>query len=194
MVAITQTMRHPAFWMMAGIYGIFGFCRTTFTSHVTAHVQDLGFSITQGANALAIIGGASMFARVGMGRLADRIGNIPGFVISFALTALSLGLGLLAKELWMIYLFAFIFGVGWGNQAVLRYSLTSEVFGLRSIGLILGIMAVGEALAAAFGSYFAGYLFDVLGSYRVAFWMGIAMSLLGALLVGLLKPTIREKR
>jgi MFS family permease len=118
---------------------------------------------------------------IGMGRLTDKLG--PRLI-----------LGLFAKELWMIYLFSFIFGVGWGNQAVLRYSLTSEVFGLGSIGLILGLMAVGEALAAAFGSYFAGYLFDVLGNYRAVFWMGIVISLLGALLVGLLKPTVREKR
>jgi MFS family permease len=190
---VTRIMKHRSFWMMAGVYGIFGFCRTTFTSHVTAHVQDLGFSITQGANALAIIAGSSMFARVGMGRLADKIGNIPGFIISFAITALSLVLGLFAQELWMIYLFSFIFGVGWGNQAVLRYSLTSEVFGLRSIGLILGVLAVGEALAAACGSYFAGYLFDLSGSYRAVFWMGIVISLLGAFLVGLLKPMVRAK-
>ncbi len=190
---VTRIMKLRSFWMMAAIYGIFGFCRTTFTSHVTAHVQDLGFSITQGANALAIIGGSSMFARVGMGRLADRIGNIPGFIISFVITALSLVLGLLAEELWMIYLFSVVFGIGWGNQAVLRYSLTSEVFGLRSIGLILGILAVGEALAAAFGSYFAGYLFDLSGSYRPVFWMGIVISLFGALLVGLLRPMVRAK-
>ena len=190
---VTGIMKHRSFWMMAGVYGIFGFCRTTFTSHVTAHVQDLGFSITEGANALAIIGGSSMFARVGMGRLADKIGSIPGFIISFAITALSLALGLFAQELWMIYLFAFVFGVGWGNEAVLRYSLTSEVFGLTSIGLILGILAVGEALAAAFGSYFAGYLFDLFGSYRAAFWMGIVISLFGALLVWLLSPMVRAK-
>ena len=67
------------------------------------------------------------------------------------------------------------------------------MFGLTSIGLILGILAVGEALAAAFGSYFAGYLFDLFGSYRAAFWMGMNISLLGALLVGLLNPMVRAK-
>jgi predicted MFS family arabinose efflux permease len=191
---VIRILKQRSFWIVAGIYGIFGFYRTTFTSHITAHVQDLGFSITEGANALAIIGGASMFARVGMGRLADKIGNIPGFIVSFTITAPSLILGLFARELWTIYLFSFIFGIGWGNQAVLRYSLTSEVFGLEFIGLVLGILAVSEALAAAFGSYFAGTLFDLFGSYQAVFWMGIVVSLVGALFVERLSPRVREKR
>ena len=46
------------FWIIAGCYAVFGFCRTTYTSHTPAHVQDLGFSLMDGATVLAIIWGA----------------------------------------------------------------------------------------------------------------------------------------
>jgi MFS family permease len=176
--------------MIAGIYCSFGFCRATFLAHIPAHVQDLGFSLADGANVLAVITGSSMFSRIGMGRVADRMGNRKPFMISFAATTISLIWGLAADDLWKLYLFAFVFGVGWGNQAVLRFSLTSEVFGIASLGLVMGVLGVAESVAATFGSYFAGYIFDVFGSYQPVFWMGIGISVIGILLAWLLKPAI----
>jgi MFS family permease len=90
--------------------------------------------------------------------------------------------------LWKLYLFAFLFGVGWGNQAVLRFSLTSEVFGIASLGLVMGILGVAESVAATIGSYFAGYMFDVFGSYQLVFWLGAGISSAGILLAWRLRP------
>ena len=129
-----------------------------------------------------------MFGRVGMGRIADRMGNRQTFIVSFLMTTASLFLVLVGKELWIIYLFALIFGVAWGNQAVLRFSVASEVFGVASLGLIVGILGVAESCAATVGSYIAGYIFDITGTYASAFWMGIVLSAGAAVLAGLLKP------
>ncbi len=96
-------------------------------------------------------------------------------------------------ELWGFYLFAFIFGVGGGGQAVLRFSTTAEAFGLVSIGLIMGILGLGEALASGLGSYWAGLVFDVSGNYLPAFWAGIILSILGIILVGFLRPKAKNK-
>jgi MFS family permease len=189
-VSLREAIRTRPFWMIAGIYCSFGFCRATFLAHIPAHVQDLGFSLADGANILAVITGSSMFSRIGMGRVADRIGNQKGFMISFAVTTISLLWGLAANELWKLYLFAFLFGVGWGNQAVLRFSLTSEVFGIASLGLVMGILGVAESVAATFGSYFAGYIFDVFGSYQLVFWLGVGISSMGILLAWFLRPAI----
>jgi cyanate permease len=41
------------------------------------------------------------------------------------------------------------------------------------------------------GAYLAGYIFDRMGNYKLIFWIGIAVSLGGALLAGLLKPRVR---
>jgi len=45
-------------------------------------------------------------------------------------------------------------------------------------------------VAATFGSYFAGYIFDVFGSYQLVFWLGVGISSTGILLAWLLKPAI----
>lgn len=189
---LRKAIQTGQFWMVAGLYCSFGFCRSTFLAHITAHTQDLGFSLSDGANVLAVITGSSMFGRVGMGRVADKIGNRQAFMISFAITTASLLFGLVARELWMLYLFALFFGFAWGNQAVLRVSLSSEVFGLGSLGLVMGILGFAESGAATIGSFLGGYIFDVFHSYQLVFWAGIGVSIAGILLAWLLKPAIKR--
>ena len=189
---LTRAFQTREFWIIAGLFLTFGFCRSAFTAHITAHVQDLGFTLADGANILAVIVGASMFGRVGMGRLADIIGNKPSFIFSFALTTVSLIIGLAAKDLWLLYIFAFLFGAAWGNQAVLRFSLPSEVFGVASLGVVLGALGMAESGGATFGSYYAGHIFDVFGTYSPVFWIGIGASLAGTLLAAMLKPSRRR--
>jgi len=166
------------FGLVSGLYFSFDFCRSTFLAHTAAYVQDIGFSLTDGANVTGALVVASIFGRIGMGRVADVLGNRSAYIISHVVMIISLSLGLVAKELWSLYMFALFFGFAWGAQAVLRYALTSEWFGLVSLGLLMGILGIAEAGAAAFGSYYAGYLFDIFGNYHTAFWSGITISFL----------------
>jgi len=190
--SLREAIRTSQFWVMAGLYGSFGFCRTTFTAHIAVQVQDLGFTLFDGANVLAVLTASSMIGRIGMGRVADKIGNRPAFIISFAATAIILGWGLIAHSLWGLYLFALVFGFGWGAQAVLRFAVTSEVFGMVSLGLLMGVFGFAESGAATFGSYIAGHIFDVTGNYQQAFWAGIVISVLGIVLAWLLKSPERK--
>jgi len=48
----------------------------------------------------------------------------------------------------------------------------------------MGIFGVAESVAATCGSYFAGYIFDVFGSYQPVFWLGTGISSMGILLHG----------
>ena len=189
--SLKKAVRTGQFWIVAGLFFSFGFCRSTFNVHIAPHVQDLGFTLGQGAAVLAVLNGASTVGRVGMGRIADLTGNRTTFIISFAITAIILTWGLVARDLWALYLFGIVFGIGWGAQAVLRFSLTSEVFSGYSLGLLLGIFGIAEAAAATFGSYSAGYIFDNLGSYQLTFWMGVVLAIAGIVLAWSLKPTKR---
>jgi len=191
-LSLREAMRTRHFWMMAGIYSSFGFCRATFIAHIAAHVQDLGFSLTNGANVLAVLTGSSIIGRIGMGRVADMIGNRAAFMVSFAVTTIILTHGLVAQGLWELYLFGIVFGFAWGAQAVLRFAITSEVFGLVSLGLVMGVLGFAEYGTAAFGAYVAGYVFDVVRTYRPVFLMGMGVSGMGIIFAWLLKPAMRK--
>ncbi len=191
-LSLREAIRTSQFWIIAGLFFSFGFCRSTFLAHIAMHVQDMGFSLADGANVLAAIYGSSIIGRIVMGRVADMIGNRLTFMISYAAMSVILIWGLMAEDLWGLYLFALVFGFSWGSQAVLRFAITSEAFGLVALGLVMGVLVFAEASAATFSSYFAGYIFDIVGSYQPAFLMSIAVSIMGILLAWLLKPTIRK--
>lgn len=187
-LSLQEAFRTSQFWMIVGIYLTFGFLRSTFTAHIAAHVQDLGFSLTDGANILAAIIGASIIGRIGLGRVADIIGSRSTFMISYATTSIALAWGVGTEDLWGLYLFAIVFGFAWGAQAVLRFAIASEAFGLASVGLVTGVFMLAEGGAATLGAYFAGFIFDIIGNYDPAFWTGIFVSVIGIILAWRSKP------
>jgi len=54
----------------------------------------------------------------------------------------------------------------------------------------VGVLGFIESGAATFGSFFAGYLFDIAGHYNSAFWMGIAISVMGIVFSMMLRPMV----
>jgi len=193
-LSFVEAFRTRKFWMIAGLYSSFGFCRSVFMTHLAAHVQDTGFSLTDGANVLAALTGASMVGRIGMGRLADVIGSRASFIFSYAIMTVAIAWIIVAKDLPGLYLFAIVFGFAWGAQAVLRFSIASEAFGLLALGTVMAALGVAENAAGSFASYFAGYLFDSTGSYRPAFLMGAGACAVSILVAYALKPYLEQRR
>lgn len=187
-LSLWQAMPTSQFWILAGLFFVYGFCRTTFITHIVPHVQDLGFSLADAANVVAIINVSSIFGRIGMGRAADMMGIKPALMISYAMTTVDMIWGLTTTSLWGLYLYAFIFGLSWGAQAVLRYPAAASLFGLRAAGLLMGVMYIFEnLLGGASGVYLGGYAFDVFGSYKLVYWIGIGISFTGVMLAGMIK-------
>lgn len=190
-ISIREAIRTRQFWIIAGLNFSFGYCRSAFTPHTAAYVQDKGFSLIDGANVVAALTVSSILGRVVMGRVADIIGNKAALLISEALTPVSLALALISGDLRGLYIFGIIFGFGWGAQAVLRFTVASEAFGVSSIGALMGILGLAESVAAAFGAYLTGYIFDIAGNYQPAFWLGIVIAIAGIILA-ILKPAQRK--
>jgi MFS family permease len=95
---------------------------------------------------------------------------------------------LFARDLWMFYIFAIVFGIGYGGMAAGNAPLAVELFGITSVGIVLGSITF-VTHCAGIGSIIAGRIYDVTGSYQWAFIMSIALAVLGLALVLLLKPT-----
>jgi OFA family oxalate/formate antiporter-like MFS transporter len=91
----------------------------------------------------------------------------------------------------MLYLFALIFGFAGGGMAASESPLVAGLFGLRSHGLIYGVVHLGFTAGAAVGPVVTGYIFDSTGSYQVAFLVCAAFGIVGIVLAAILRPTRR---
>jgi len=87
----------------------------------------------------------------------------------------------------MFYLFAIIFGFGYGGVAALMSPVPAELFGLRSLGVIVGVAMFSFTVGGAIGPVLAGSIFDITGSYQLAFLICAGVSVIGLILSSLFK-------
>ena len=85
----------------------------------------------------------------------------------------------------------FSFGSGAGSASI--SPLTARLFGLRSIGIILGVVTCGFTIGATVGPIITCYLFDITKNYQVAFLLAAALAIVGLLLSVLIKPIGAER-
>jgi len=76
----------------------------------------------------------------------------------------------------------------YGGSVTSQSPLVAELFGLRSHGLILGVLDVGFTIGAAIGPFLAGYIFDDTGSYQLAFLLCAGIGIVGLVLTVLIRP------
>ena len=187
-----EAMHTRQLWMLGVAWLCFGLSLGTVLVHIVPHAIGLGVSTDSEEVILAVIGGLSTVGRVIMGSAGDRIGNKPALIICFVFLSVALFWLLTARESWMLYLFAVMFGFGYGGVAALASPIIAELFGLSSHGVLLGCMMICAENGSAIGSVVTGHIFDVTGSYNLAFLIYAIIGVTGLILVSLLKPTGKE--
>ena len=156
--------------------------------HIVPHVTDLGISLATAANILAIRGGLVITGNIIIGAVADRYGRKPVLIICYVLTTATLFWLVVAQELWTFYLIAAILGLFTAGARVLMYPITAELFGLGSIGVILGSTIYAGIIGGSISPILAGMIFDTTGSYQIGFLISAAVSFTGLILVLFLRP------
>jgi len=188
-----EAMHTQQFWMLAIAWLCFGIGLGTVLVHIVPHAIDLGISAASAAMILSIIGGLGAIGRVAMGSVSDRMGIKLSLFICFAIISMALFWLLAAKELWMLYLFATIFGFGYGGIVALASPVIAEQFGLSSHGVILGSLVLFAEIGDAIGPVASGYLFDLKGNYDLAFLTEASIAVIGLILISLLRAPAPRK-
>ncbi len=177
-----EAIRTGQFWVFGVAVFSLLFAQQIVMVHIVPHATDLGISAVSAASILSVIGGLSIAGRLGLGSASDRIGSKSSLVIALALVSISLFLLLGARDMWMFSLFAVIFGVGYGGIIALQSPIIAESFGLRSHGVILGMLIFIATIGGAIGPLTAGRIYDISGNYQPAFLTATALSVIGFVL------------
>ena len=186
--SLKEAVSTRQFWVVCGLEFCFGFCVYVVIVHIVPHAINLGISVASAANILAMVGGLTIVGRVVLGSVADRIGNRQVFIIGFMLMLAAFFWLAPVAVLWMLYLFAVVFGFANGGMGPSESPLVARLFGLSFHGLIYGIIVLGFTIGAAIGPLLAGYIFDITGGYQVAFLVSAAVSISGLVLTVVLRP------
>jgi MFS family permease len=191
-MTLQQAAHTVQFWIACFAFFIILFCAATVLMHIVAHAIDLGITADNAAKVLSTVGGASIAGRFVMGSAGDRIGNRSALTICFMCLASGMVWLQIADMLWMLLLFAIVYGFAHGGFYALISPLIAELFGTRAHGIILGIALFASTIGGSLGPVTAGYIFDMTGSYGAVFAILTGMSIAGLLAALTLRPTIRN--
>ena len=184
--SLPEAIHTRQFWLLCAIFLLCLFSIQTIMVHVVIYATGLGISPTTAASILTIIGGLSIPGRIVMGSITDRVGDKLALITSLVLLSLSLFWFGVAREVWMLCLIAAIFGFAYGGSLAVMSPLVAHLFGLDSLGIILGIITFSGTIGGAIGPLVAGYIFDTTDSYQLAFSVCGAISIIAIILAILL--------
>jgi MFS family permease len=186
-----------AFWALFLAYMCTPLAVFTVITHQVAFAVDHGFPPLFVAGIFGLTGFVSIAGRVLFGFAADRIGRALSATISYACTAVGT-LALLSIEPWPhaagLYVYAVLFGLGFGARGPIITAIAAARFPGRRFGAIYGFMSIGNGLGGALGPWFAGAVFDVTGSYRIPFLVATLFCVAGSVCFWLAEPRTRDPR
>ena len=177
-----KAIKTGRFW----VFGLTKFCYLFTEQVIIVHLVpcaiDIGISAIVAAGILSIIAGSSLISRFSMGFISDKVGARPTLTACLVMVTLAFIWLLFAKEIWMFYVFAVIFGIAYGGTIPIFPLILAELFGLASLGTIFGSTMFLGTIGGALGPPLAGTIFDVTRSYSLALLIGVIIGALAIIL------------
>jgi OFA family oxalate/formate antiporter-like MFS transporter len=176
-MSLPEALRTRSFWLLNLISLCDFLLVNVVTVHIVPYVITLHIDPLQAATVLSLAAGVSIPARIGMGGLADRIGNRLGLLVCLCMAVLAFAILPFARGMMALYFFAVLYGIGlWTTSAVMS-PFIADLFGLKAHGAIFSCTVFSGTIGGGLGPVLVGYLFDLTGSYQQGFLLCLAASL-----------------
>jgi MFS transporter, OFA family, oxalate/formate antiporter len=137
--------------------------------HAVPFARDLGIGLASASLALTAYGLGAVTGRVGAGVVADRLGAPATIRTGYVLQLVALAALLWVGSRGALMVALVVFGVGFAATDTVVTKVIPDVFGLRAIGAIMGVLTLGWRCGAALGPAAAGFLYDATGTYGIPF-------------------------
>jgi MFS family permease len=184
---IRDLFRSPAFYLLA----IGSMCSIGAVGGTNQHLKlflslDMKYSQDAAATITSTVLACSIGGRLLMGWLADRIPRKHVMILIYLLVAGAIPLLFMADSQPAMYAFAVMFGLGLGGEYMIIPLMAAELFGVRVLGRLMGVILTADGVAEAASPYFIGKLRDTTGSYDVGFIVLVAIALAGTVAISFL--------
>ena len=165
-----EALRTRAFWLLGIAHGLALLVVSSVNVHAISHMKEaLGYSLAQASffiTLMTLSQGAGILLGAAGGDRWNKRHVVAGCMLAHMAGLLLLTFG--SHPAWLV-LFALLHGTAWGLRGPFMQALRADYFGLKAIGMIMGLSAAIIAVGQVVGPMFAGVMADLTGSYRIAF-------------------------
>lgn len=178
--ALREASTHRGYWLLNVGFFVCGFHVAFIATHFPAYLDDKGLGLSIGASALALIGLFNIFGSYIFGVGGDKRSKKHLLSFIYGGRAVLIAVFLLLPLTKMSALaFAATMGFLWLGTVPLTSGLVGQMFGIRYLSTLYGIVFLSHQLGSFFGAWAAGFMFDLYGNYDSAWIASIALGVLG---------------
>jgi len=168
-MTLRQALADPRQWYLSASWFLTGGLALMISVHIVPFARDQGVGLAAASLGLTAYGVGSATGRVGSGVVSERLGALRTIQIGFLVQIVAL-IGIWWSPSPVALLTALVaFGFGFAAADTMFTKVIPDVFGMRAIGAIMGVLALGWRLGAALGPATAGFVYDATGSYAGPF-------------------------
>jgi MFS family permease len=162
-------------------------------AHIVAYCGDLGYGVARGAEMLSLMLGFGVVSRIVSGWISDQIGGIRTLLLGSVLQGLTLMAYLPSDALVSLYVVSALFGLVQGGLVPSYAIIVREVFPAEQAGTRVGFVLMSTIVGMAAGGWLSGVIFDLTGSYQMAFVHGIAWNVVNLAIASWLMLRVRAR-
>jgi MFS family permease len=155
-------------------------------AHLVAFCGDIGIGAATGAMMLSVLLGCAFISRQFWGAFADRHGGLKTVLAGSAFQAVSIGAFLLTQNEAGLFVVAAAYGFGFSGIIPAYVVSIRDLFPSAEASWRIPLLLFTAMSGMAFGSWFAGSLYDRFGLYAPAFGSGVTFNVINLMLVGFL--------
>ena len=181
--ALREALGHSGYMLLCSGYFVCGFQLMFISVHFPAYLIDQHLAPETGMLALALIGLFNIFGTYLWGWLGQHYTKKYVLSILYFTRAVAFAIFIsLPLSPLSVYLFSATIGFLWLGTVPVTSGLIAHIFGVKYLATLTGIAFLFHQVGSFLGVWIAGYLFDTTGSYRLMWWLTIALGIMAALI------------
>jgi MFS family permease len=180
--ALKEAFSHRGYILLLAGFFVCGFQITLVGTHIPGYMQDRGLGGWSATIILALIGLFNIVGTLGMGYLGTKYSKKKLLSILYFLRAVVIAIFIfLPPSIYTSVFFGITFGVLWLSTVPPTNGIVAQIFGTKYLSTLFGIVFLSHQFGAFAGSFLGGYFFDIYGSYDLAWYIAIVLSIFATL-------------
>ncbi|GAB4336409.1 MAG: MFS transporter [Candidatus Abyssubacteria bacterium] len=189
---LREAIKSRTYWILVLAFFLAAMTHATVIVHCDPAFQDVGISPEKAAFSIGFATLFSIIGRLTFGWLGDFFDKRRLFMLTYSIEALGVLVLTQAAVPGSLYLFAALFGIGFGGTIPLNPAIRGQYFGRASFGKIQGSMAPMLMMGGLIGPPLAGKLRDLSGSYGLSFLLIGLLQFCAAITIFFARPARRR--
>jgi len=178
-----QALRTPVFWILTIMQVASSVAIVTLALHLVPKLTDMGMTLSGAGTVVLTYTIVALPSQFLSGYFADRLPKTLMIAIFLAIQGIAITIIAFADSVLLAYIFALLYGIGFGGRNPLTTAIRGEYFGRKAFATIMGISQFPMNIGMIGAPLFAGYMFDTTNSYLIPFSVFAILTFFGAFLM-----------